>query len=166
MNPKNQITDNELTHVRDGKPSMVDVSEKTPTKRTAVAESVMWLGPEVMSRLQGGDIQSAKGPVFQTAIIAGTMATKQTSMLIPFCHPLPLECANVSLSIEGERLRIRCEVITTHKTGVEMEAMTGATVAALTVYDMCKALCKEIAIENTRLLSKTGGKSGDYQAKL
>lgn len=164
MNDQQDMTEQEFTHVREGKPSMVDVSEKSANKRTATAEAIVWVGEEVMSRLQGGDLYSAKGPVFQTAIIAGTMATKQTSLLIPFCHPLPLEYADVKIVTHGEKLMITCAVATTNKTGVEMEAMTGASVAALTIYDMCKAMNKKIRIESVRLLSKTGGKSGDFYA--
>lgn len=143
---------------------MVDVTQKNMTHRSATAEAVVKLGAVVMEKLHDGEIRSAKGPVFQTAIIAGTMATKQTSSLIPFCHPLPLEHADITIEVMGEKLRISCHVATSYKTGVEMEAMTGASVAALTVYDMCKSLNKGIVIESVRLLRKTGGKSGDYIA--
>lgn len=165
MNQETMESGETLTHLREGKPSMVDISEKSANKRTAVAEAVVWLGEAVMSHLCHQEIQSAKGPVFQTAIIAGTMATKQTSLLIPFCHPLPLEYVDVTITTEGESVRIVCEVATTHKTGVEMEAMTGASVAALTVYDMCKSMNKSIRLEQVCLLRKTGGKSGDYVVK-
>lgn len=158
-----QSTKNNLTHVRDGKPAMVDVADKPSTKRTAVAEAVVDLGAQVMARLSNNDIHGPKGPVFQTAIIAGTMAVKQTGTLIPFCHPLPIEACEISISPAGNGVTIRCEVTTTGKTGVEMEAMTGATVAALTVYDMTKAMNKGIVIQSVRLLAKSGGKSGDYQ---
>lgn len=143
---------------------MVDVTQKNMTHRSATAEAVVKLGAVVMEKLHDGEIRSAKGPVFLTAIIAGTMATKQTSSLIPFCHPLPLEHADITVEVIGEKLRISCHVATSYKTGVEMEAMTGASVAALTVYDMCKSLNKGIVIESVRLLRKTGGKSGDYIA--
>jgi cyclic pyranopterin monophosphate synthase len=156
--------DRDFSHLQDGLPVMVDVSAKSANRRTAVAEAVLWLGEAVMAGLQGSEIQSAKGPVFQTAIIAGTMATKQTSQLIPFCHPLPLEHCLIRMEAKGEKLHIRCEAVTTGKTGVEMEAMTGASVAALTVYDMCKSINKGIRIECIRLLQKTGGKSGTYLA--
>ncbi len=102
--------------------------------------------------------------MLQTAIIAGTMAVKKTSDLIPFCHPLPVEHCHFVITPDETGILIRCEVATTGKTGVEMEAMTGASVAALTVYDMCKAMNKGIRIENLRLVSKTGGKSADYHA--
>ena len=152
-----------LTHVTDGKPTMVDVADKPLTKRSAVAEAVVELGVQIMERLSDNDIQGPKGPVFQTAIIAGTMAVKQTSALIPFCHPLAVEACEIRIAPATTSVTIRCEVTTTGKTGVEMEAMTGATVAALTVYDMTKAMNKGIVIQSVRLLVKSGGKSGDYR---
>lgn len=158
------MSDSSFTHVRDGLPSMVDISGKTAGKRTAVAETRMELGAELIARLEGGDLRGPKGPVFQTAIIAGTMAVKRTGDLIPFCHPLPVEDCRFEFVAGETGITIRCGVSTTGKTGVEMEAMTGVTVAALTVYDMCKALNKGIRILETRLVSKTGGKSGDYHA--
>jgi cyclic pyranopterin phosphate synthase len=151
-----------LTHVRDGKPAMVDVADKPSTRRSAVAEAVVELGAEIMARLSNNDIQGPKGPVFQTAMIAGTMAVKQTSALIPFCHPLPIEACEIRIVAAGTGVTIRCQVSTTGKTGVEMEAMTGVTVAALAVYDMTKAMNKGIVIQAVRLLEKSGGKSGDY----
>lgn len=121
--------------------------------------------PNIAALLQtGGDIQSKKGPVFATAIIAGTMGAKRTSELIPFCHPLPLEDCKVEIAVPsngGNEVIIDCKVRVTHKTGVEMEALTGASVAALTVYDMLKAMSHELVISSTRLVEKTGGKS-DY----
>jgi len=141
---------------------MVDITGKAANRRTAVAEAKMTLGAEVMDRLEGGDLKGPKGPVFQTAIIAGTMAVKKTSELIPFCHPLPVEACDFQILPEPDGISIRCSVSTSGKTGVEMEAITGASVAALTIYDMCKALNKGIVIRETRLISKTGGKSGDY----
>ena len=142
---------------------MVDVGAKAETERVATARSRIWLGKTLMGRLQDHELHTAKGPVIQTAIIAGTMAVKRTAELIPFCHPLPINgCDFESQAVDEERLELRCTVRTFGKTGVEMEALTGASVAALTVYDMCKALSSEIAIEDTRLLSKTGGKQ-DYQ---
>lgn len=155
----------DFTHVHDGLPSMVDVSSKTPNKRTAVAEVRVELGGEIMARFANKDLQGPKGPVLQTAIIAGTMAVKKTSDLIPFCHPLPVEHCAFEITPDESGVTIRCEIITCGKTGVEMEAMTGASVSALTVYDMCKALNKGIRILNLRLVSKTGGKSGDYHAQ-
>ncbi|MEK6232579.1 MAG: cyclic pyranopterin monophosphate synthase MoaC [Luteolibacter sp.] len=153
-----------FTHVRDGMPSMVDVSEKPSNKRTAVASVRIELGAEIISRFQNNDLHGPKGPVIQTAIIAGTMAAKKTGELIPFCHPLPVEHCHFDVTPDTTGIMIRCEVATTGKTGVEMEAMTGASVAALTVYDMCKAMNKGIRILDLHLISKTGGKSGDYLA--
>lgn len=153
-----------FTHVREGQPTMVDITGKSANRRTAVAEVRMELGGEIISRFQNNDLQGPKGPVFQTAIIAGTMAVKKTSELIPFCHPLPVENCAFEIIPQETGVAIRCEVSTIGKTGVEMEAMTGASVAALTVYDMCKAMNKGIRIHDLRLISKTGGKSGDYHA--
>ena len=153
-----------FSHVRAGQPSMVDITAKSASRRTAVAEARVELGPEILSKLENHDLRGPKGPVFQTAIIAGTMAVKKTSELIPFCHPLPVESCDLRIVPEGTGVVIRCEVSTTGKTGVEMEAMTGASVAALTVYDMCKALNKAIRIHGVRLISKTGGESGSYHA--
>ena len=160
------MEDNTFTHVRDGSPSMVDITGKAANRRTAVAEAKMTLGTDIMAKLEGGDLKGPKGPVFQTAIIAGTMAVKKTSELIPFCHPLPVEACDFKINPEGDGISILCTVTTTGKTGVEMEAITGASVAALTVYDMCKALNKGIVIRETRLISKTGGKSGDYHYQI
>ena len=153
-----------FTHLRNGLPSMVDVTDKAPNKRTAIASVRVELGSEIIARFEKNELRGPKGPVLQTAIIAGTMAVKKTSELIPFCHPLPVEHCEFELTPDDTGLLIRCEVTTTAKTGVEMEAMTGASVAALTVYDMCKALNKGIRVQNLHLVSKTGGKSGDYQA--
>ncbi len=158
------MTTPDFTHVRDGQPSMVDVSGKLPNRRTAVAEVRVELGAEIVARFSNNDLQGPKGPVFQTAIIAGTMAVKKTSELIPFCHPLPVENCAFQILPNETGVAIRCEVTTTGKTGVEMEAMTGASVAALTIYDMCKAMNKSIRILELRLISKTGGKSGDFHA--
>lgn len=143
---------------------MVDVSTKDTTQRTATAQSLVHVGADVMALLNGGEIQSKKGPVFHTAIIAGTMAAKKTSDLIPFCHPLPLDdCKIVIKAVENNIVSITCTCITTARTGIEMEALAGASGAALTLYDMCKAVSKEMCILETKLLKKTGGKS-DYVA--
>jgi cyclic pyranopterin phosphate synthase len=116
-----------------------------------------------MKRFERGDIQSKKGPVFHTAIIAGIQAAKKTSDLIPLCHPLPIaKCSTTVEPIDDSRVIVRTEVVTDAKTGVEMEALSAASVAALTLYDMCKAITKGIVIENIRLVEKTGGKS-DFQ---
>lgn len=149
-----------LSHIdNDNLPTMVDVSDKDATDRQAHARTIVEFPPVVAERFADGDIQTAKGPVFITAIIAGVMASKKTHELIPFCHPLGLD--NCKITIEMDDLRravIDCHCKVHHKTGVEMEALTGATVAALTVYDMCKALSHDIVIGQTRLVSKTGGK--------
>ncbi|MBX3178554.1 MAG: cyclic pyranopterin monophosphate synthase MoaC [Candidatus Hydrogenedentes bacterium] len=149
-----------FTHVDEqNRPGIVDVSEKAVTLRTAAARSIITVPGEVIAALSDGEIQTKKGPVFQTAIIAGTMAAKQTSALIPLCHPLPLEGCKVEISVSGANdIVIECRVKTHHKTGVEMEALTGATVAALTVYDMCKAFSHDMVIRETRLIEKHGGK--------
>ena len=155
----------DFTHIdENSQPSMVDVGEKAITRRTARAEAIVNLTPAVMTRFEDGDIQSKKGPVFHTAILAGIQAAKKTSDLIPLCHPLPLSKCKVSIDpIDDARVAVRTEVVTDAKTGVEMEALSAASGAALTLYDMCKAVTKGIVIENIRLLEKTGGKS-DFQA--
>jgi cyclic pyranopterin phosphate synthase len=137
---------------------MVDVGAKAVTVRTAVAESRVRLPAAAAAALRAGGYATAKGPVFHTAIVAGTLAAKRTHELIPFCHPLGLEKCRLTIEPEGDDLVIRCEVGVHHRTGVEMEALTGASVAALTVYDMCKALSHDIVIGPTRLLAKRGGK--------
>lgn len=152
-----------LSHVdSNNQPAMVDVSGKTPTKRSAHARAVVSLPDEVVALFADGDIQSKKGPVFQTAILAGVMAAKKTSDLIPLCHPIGLEDCKIDIQLEDNgEIQIDCHTVVTHKTGVEMEALTGATIAALTVYDMCKAVSHDIVIRETRLIEKKGGKS-DY----
>lgn len=138
---------------------MVDVGAKTVSHRTATARCIVHLPAEVLSKLSGGDIQTKKGSVFQTAIIAGIMAAKKTGDLIPLCHPLGLEHCNVHISMNGQNeLVIDCTASITAKTGIEMEALVGASIAALTVYDMCKALSHDIVIKETKLIEKTGGK--------
>ncbi len=137
---------------------MVDVSGKATTRREAHAQAIVTLPDAVLAALDDGEIQSKKGPVFATAIIAGVMAAKKTHELIPFCHPLGLENCKVEISMDASNAIIDCRCTVSHKTGVEMEALTGASVAALTVYDMCKALSHDIVITETRLMAKTGGK--------
>jgi cyclic pyranopterin phosphate synthase len=155
----------QLSHVdAANRPAMVDVSGKAITLRTAAARARVQLPPAVRARIVDGDIATAKGPVFQTAIIAGTMAAKRTHELIPFCHPLGLTGCRIGIAVDAAGdVVIDCEARVEHRTGVEMEALTGATVAALTVYDMCKALSHDIVISDVRLLAKTGGKS-DFTA--
>ena len=155
-----------LSHVDErGEPTMVDVSGKVVTKRTAVAEARVRFPPDVARSLQQSGYATAKGPVFHTAIVAGVMAAKRTHELIPFCHPLGLENCRVEIDMDGQdEARVRCSVAVHHRTGVEMEALTGATVAALTIYDMCKALSHEITIAGIRLIEKRGGKQDHAQS--
>ncbi|HSY95344.1 MAG TPA: cyclic pyranopterin monophosphate synthase MoaC [Steroidobacteraceae bacterium] len=151
-----------LTHLdAEQHPAMVDVSDKTPTKRTATAEARVRFPPAVAAALRAGGLRSPKGPVFDTAIIAGVMGAKRTHELIPFCHPLGLENCRIVIDLDADTAVIRCTVSVHHKTGVEMEALTGASIAALTVYDMCKALSHDIIIGDLRLIAKDGGK-GSY----
>jgi cyclic pyranopterin phosphate synthase len=151
-----------LTHLdAEQHPAMVDVSDKTPTKRTATAEARVRFPPAVAAALRAGGLRSPKGPVFDTAIIAGVMGAKRTHELIPFCHPLGLENCRIAIDLDADTAVIRCTVSVHHKTGVEMEALTGASIAALTVYDMCKALSHDIIIGDLRLIAKDGGK-GSY----
>ena len=151
---------NILTHLDDsGRPAMVDVSDKTVTAREATAECRVRFPAEVAKQLHATGLKSAKGGIVETAIIAGTMAVKRTHELIPFCHPLPIDGCRIAIDwLDDNALRIECRVRTTHRTGVEMEALTGATIAALTVYDMCKALSHAIVIGPAKLLGKRGGK--------
>ncbi len=138
---------------------MVDVSEKQVSHRTATARSIVSLPEEVLTQLMDGDIQTKKGSVFQTAIIAGIMAAKKTGDLIPLCHPLGLDNCSINIQLnEQHEVVIDCTASITAKTGVEMEALVGASIAALTVYDMCKALSHDIVIRETKLIEKTGGK--------
>lgn len=153
-----------LTHLdKHGKAAMVDVGEKSVSHRTAVARSIMYLPEEVLAYLADGELQTKKGSVFQIAIIAGIMAAKKTGDLIPLCHPLGLDNCQINISVnEANEVVIDCTASITAKTGVEMEALVGASIAALTVYDMCKAMSHDIVIKETKLLSKTGGKR-DFQ---
>ncbi len=143
---------------------MVDVSHKSETPREARARTIVHLPDTVVGELDGDDIRTKKGPVFATATIAGVMAAKKTHELIPFCHPLGLENCKIDIELQGSDAVIECVCKVTHKTGVEMEALTAASVAALTIYDMCKALSHDIVIGETRLVSKTGGKK-DFERK-
>lgn len=139
-------------------PAMVDVGGKAETTRTATARAVVVLPEAAAAALAEGDIQTKKGPVFQTAILAGIMGAKRTSELIPLCHPLPLHDCKVEIALEGREAVITCRAKTHGRTGVEMEALTGASVAALTIYDMCKAFSHEMEIREVALLEKHGGK--------
>lgn len=141
-------------------PSMVDVTAKAISHRSAIARSFVKLPEELLQKLNNGDLHSPKGPVFATAIIAGTLAVKKTAELIPFCHLLVIDSCKIRINpSDGCTIQIECEVKTCSKTGVEMEALTGASLAALTVYDMCKSMSSNISIEKTELLSKRGGKN-------
>lgn len=149
----------EISHVdENNRPTMVDVSDKAVTLRHAHARSEVCLPAEVLTQVAGDEITSKKGPVFATAIIAGVMAAKRTHELIPFCHPLGLSGCKVEIAVVVDRAVIDCYCKVNHKTGVEMEALTGASVAALTIYDMLKALSHDIVIADTRLMQKSGGK--------
>lgn len=142
-----------------GNPSMVDVGQKKVTLRTAKARSIVVLNDEILSHFENGDIQTKKGAVFQIAIIAGVMAAKKTGELIPLCHPLGLDNCQIQIYFnEAKEVVIDCTASLTAKTGVEMEALVGASLAALTIYDMCKAFSHEIMIKETKLIEKTGGK--------
>ncbi|CAI5741549.1 unnamed protein product [Peronospora destructor] len=147
---------------------MVDVGAKKITRRSATARSTIRLPPTILAKLKRSDgvqLMGPKGPIVTTAVIAGILGAKQTSSLVPFCHPLPLEDCQVRLEVvEPDAIEVECQVCVTHKTGVEMEALTGSSIAALCVYDMCKALSHDIVIENTRLVEKTGGKR-DFSTK-
>jgi len=153
-----------LSHLDTGnQPAMVNVGDKAVTRRTALAAAVVLLPPELARLIEAGELRSAKGPVFQTAILAGIMGAKRTAELIPLCHPLPLDDCKIEIASRllpdgsGE-VSIRCRAQTHGRTGVEMEALAGATVAALTLYDMGKAVSHGIVIRDVRLLEKTGGK--------
>lgn len=149
-----------LTHLdARNRPGMVDVGAKEVTHRSAAAEARIRLPPGVARALRASGRRTKKGPVFDTAIVAGVMAAKRTHELIPFCHPLGLENCQVHIEHKGGTdILVRCEASIHHRTGVEMEALTGATIAALTIYDMCKALSHDIEIVSVRLLAKSGGR--------
>ena len=145
---------------KSGNPNMVDVGDKAITDRIAVAQTIMILEKEIINQLVNDDIHTKKGPVFQTAILAGIMGAKKTSDLIPLCHPLPLTKVDIDIKFDNDkRLIINCLAKTKGQTGVEMEALTGATIAALTIYDMCKGFSQNIIIKETKLMKKTGGKT-------
>jgi cyclic pyranopterin monophosphate synthase len=142
-----------------GNPSMVNVGEKAVTRRLARARSVVVLPPEVLDLLEREEIHTKKGPVFQTAILAGIMAAKRTGELIPLCHPIGMDNCQIDIHInENQEVVIDCTAIVTAKTGIEMEAMVGASIAALTIYDMCKAFSHDIVVKDVMLMEKTGGK--------
>jgi cyclic pyranopterin phosphate synthase len=153
-----------LTHLNTkGEAHMVDVSNKADTARTAIAQSLVELTPAIVAAITDDNLP--KGDLYATARIAGIQAAKKCSDLIPLCHPLPLAKITVDIELQGNSLVITALCKTTGKTGVEMEALTAASVAALTVYDMCKGLDKGMIIRETKLLEKSGGKSGDWSAQ-
>ena len=146
---------------------MVNVIGKNISKRKATAQATMFLGKEIVKLLNGSEILTKKGPVFQTAIIAGIQAVKKTSDLIPMCHPLPLDGIDIKIEfLDDDRIGIFCTVEMEGKTGVEMEALSGASIASLTVYDMCKAISQKMVIQNIMVLEKTGGKSDVLNSAL
>lgn len=149
-----------LSHINaDGQAEMVNVGQKHATLRTARARAVVSLPDEVFSALAGeGRLSSPKGDVFQVAILAGIMAAKKTGDLIPLCHPLGLDHCHIDIQLVGNDVLIDCSASLTSRTGVEMEAMVGASIAALTIYDMCKAVSHDIVVKEIRLMEKTGGK--------
>ena len=139
---------------------MVDVSDKKISKRTAIAKATMFLGKEIIIHFNNDELITKKGPVFQTAIIAGIQGVKKTSEIIPMCHPLSINGVDINIHvINSEHIEVLCEVIIEGKTGVEMEALTGVNIACLTIYDMCKSISQDIIIKEVKLLEKTGGKS-------
>jgi cyclic pyranopterin phosphate synthase len=158
---KKESMNKKFTHLtNNGNPTMVDVGEKAITERIAIAQTIVVLPLEIIENLENNDIHTKKGAVFQTAILAGIMGAKKTSDLIPLCHPLPLTKVNIDIKInENKEVVIECLAKTKGQTGVEMEALTGATVAALTIYDMCKGFSQDIVIRETKLMRKSGGKT-------
>ena len=150
-----------FSHInKKNQPKMVDVGDKKITKRKATAKATMYLGTEIISHFNNDELITKKGPVFQTAIIAGIQAVKKTSELIPMCHPLLINGVDIDIEIiDSEHIEINCTVSIEGKTGVEMEALTGANIAALTVYDMCKAISQKMIIKEVKLMEKFGGKS-------
>ena len=141
-------------------PKMVNVSDKKITKRTAIAKATMFLGKEIIAHFNNEELITKKGPVFQTAIIAGIQGVKKTSEIIPMCHPLLINGVDININIiNSEHVEVLCEVIIEGKTGVEMEALTGVNITCLTIYDMCKSISQDIIIKEVKLLEKTGGKS-------
>lgn len=158
----------EFTHLDDkNQPKMVNVGDKNITKRKATARAEMFLGKEIISLFNKDELTTKKGPVFQTAIIAGIQAVKKTSDLIPMCHPLIINGVDINIKIiDDENIEIKCEVNIDGKTGVEMEALTGVSVTALTIYDMCKAISQKMIIREIKLLGKTGGKSDIKKTEL
>lgn len=138
----------------DNMPRMVDISDKLPCKRIARAESTIRLNDEIVSLFVNEEINAPKGAVFHTAILAGIQAVKETPRLVPLCHPIPLSACNIRITLDGIKATIHCEVISQYATGVEMEAIVGATFAAITIYDMCKGINSDMIIMETKLIEK------------
>ena len=154
----------DFTHFNDqGRARMVDVSDKAPTLRTATAAGTVYMLPSTADAIRSGGVP--KGDVLAVAQVAGIMAAKRTSEIVPMCHPLPLTGVDVRFSLREDAVDVEATVRCRGETGVEMEALHAVSAAALTIYDMCKALQKDMVISDIRLLSKTGGKSGDYHRK-
>jgi cyclic pyranopterin phosphate synthase len=151
----------DFSHVnKKGNPKMVNVSDKKITKRTAIAKASMFLGATIIAHFKNEELITKKGPVFQTAIIAGIQGVKKTSELIPMCHPLLINGVDIDIQIvDSEHIEVLCEVTIEGKTGVEMEALTGANITCLTIYDMCKSIHQKMVIKEIKLVAKTGGKS-------
>lgn len=151
---------NNFTHLNaSDQPAMVDVGQKKVTYRIARARATVQVTDEILNLLDSGDIKTKKGSVFQTAIIAGVMAAKKTGELIPLCHPVGMDNCQIEIVVNDEnQIQIDCLASVHAKTGIEMEAMTGASVAALTIYDMCKAFSHDIVIKEVKLMEKRGGK--------
>ena len=151
----------DFTHInKNNNPKMVTISDKKITKRTALAKATMFLGKAIISHFTNEELMTKKGPVFQTAIIAGIQGVKKTSELIPMCHPLLINGIDIDINIiDSENIEVLCKVVIEGKTGVEMEALTGANITCLTIYDMCKSISQEMVIKEVKLLEKTGGKS-------
>ncbi|OSY87052.1 molybdenum cofactor biosynthesis protein MoaC [Tenacibaculum holothuriorum] len=150
-----------FSHINEhNQPKMVNVSDKKITKRVAIAKATMFLGSEIINHFNNDELITKKGPVFQTAIIAGIQAVKKTSDIIPMCHPLLINGVDIDINItDNQHLEVFCKVTIEGKTGVEMEALTGASATCLTIYDMCKAISQEMVIKEIKLIEKTGGKS-------
>src|SRR5688572_24561946 len=159
------MKDKRLSHIdTSGNPHMVDVSLKASTPRTARAQATIKVSKEILEQIKDQELVTKKGSVFQTAILAGVMGAKKTADLIPLCHPLSMENCQVEIQVKNNKIVIDTLTTITGKTGVEMEALTSASVAALTIYDMCKALSHDIVIEEIKLMEKTGGKK-DFKRK-
>ncbi|MBL6679232.1 MAG: cyclic pyranopterin monophosphate synthase MoaC [Candidatus Puniceispirillales bacterium] len=161
------MKNNKLTHFdKDGNPSMVDINSKDMTVRVAIAFGKITMQPETLKKIL--DIKIKKGDVLTIAKIAGIMAAKKTEQLIPLCHSIPLSYVNVDLQpdIKNSCINIKAEASLVGKTGVEMEALTAVSIASLTIYDMCKSIDREMVITNVKLLHKSGGKSGEFNAAI